>query len=90
MQKPRACEAGQSHSFISRSSPPFLIMPGDHDSVAPLEQSQLLYEKLRAAGVLATLYVVPGGGHATGFDRPEIARMIGVFFTRHLHPPKQE
>jgi pimeloyl-ACP methyl ester carboxylesterase len=60
---------------------------GDRDDVVPLQQSQLLQAKLKSSGVLATLFVVPGAGHATGFDSPEVAHMIGGFFTRHLHPP---
>jgi dipeptidyl aminopeptidase/acylaminoacyl peptidase len=83
-KKPELAKLASPVTFVNGGSPPFLIMHGDRDGVVPLEQSQLLYEKLRGAGVLATLYVVPGGGHGTGFDRPEVAHMIGGFFTRHL------
>ena len=42
-KKPELAKLASPITFVSRSAPPFLIMHGDHDSVVPLEQSQLLY-----------------------------------------------
>ena len=86
-KKPDLAKMASPITYVSGSSAPFLIVHGDRDDVVPLQQSQLLEAKLKSAGVLATLIVVPGAGHGTGLDSPEVAHMIGGFFTRHLHPP---
>jgi fermentation-respiration switch protein FrsA (DUF1100 family) len=41
-----------------------LIAHGDQDALVPVQQSELLYAALSAAGVPATLYVTPGVGHS--------------------------
>ena len=80
-------------THVSADDPPFLILHGDDDRLVPLNQSQLLYERLLAAGVPAELVVVKNAGH--GFkpeggqpepSREEIARMIVEFFKRELGP----
>jgi acetyl esterase/lipase len=86
-KKPDLAKMASPITYVNGGSAPFLIVHGDRDDVVPLQQSQLLQAKLKSSGVLATLFVVPGAGHATGFDSPEVAHMIGGFFTRHLHPP---
>src|SRR4029077_572259 len=50
-------------TYVSRDDPPFLIVHGDLDRTVPLEQSQILFNKLRLAGVDATLLVVKNGKH---------------------------
>jgi len=51
-------------------------------------QSQLLYEALREAGLKVTLHVVQGAGHgfrgATAKQRAEIDAMVDSFFDQHL------
>jgi acetyl esterase/lipase len=69
-------------AYVTPDDPPFLIMHGDQDPLVPLEQSRILYEALRAAGVDATFHVVKGGGH--GFGGPEIDRMVENFLEQHL------
>jgi dipeptidyl aminopeptidase/acylaminoacyl peptidase len=66
-------------------------MHGDRDDVMPLSQSQILYERLIAPGVPATLVVVKNGGHgftptggAISPSRPEITDMVADFFDKHL------
>jgi acetyl esterase/lipase len=50
-------------TYISADDPPILILHGDADTSIPLSQSQDFYDKLKAAGVDATLVVVKGGEH---------------------------
>jgi acetyl esterase/lipase len=50
-------------TYITPDDPPFLILHGDEDGVVPIEQAQILDEKLTAAGVPSTLVVVKGGDH---------------------------
>ncbi len=71
-------------TYVSRDDPPFLIAHGDQDNLVPLEQSQVLYDALKRAGVEATLHIVQGGGH--GFRSPEAYAKVLEFFNRHLKP----
>jgi acetyl esterase/lipase len=50
-------------SHVSSDDPPSLIYHGDADTLVPLQQSESIVEKLKAAGVDAKLVVKPGAGH---------------------------
>lgn len=61
---PRALlKAANPISYISASSPPFLIMHGQADHAVPWQQSQELYDALHAQGIAAQLILVPGADH---------------------------
>jgi acetyl esterase/lipase len=66
-------------TYVSKDAPPFLIMHGDKDSVVPLSQSQILYDRLKAAGANATLVVVKNAEHGFvprgGLISPSIPEM---------------
>ena len=61
-------------TYVSNDDPPFLIMHGDQDRTVPFNQSELLYEALKKAGVEVTFVPVRGAGH--GF--PAAARSTDV------------
>jgi acetyl esterase/lipase len=69
-------------TYITPDAPPFLIMHGDQDDTVPLNQSILLAEALRQAGVPVTFEIVKGAGH--GFKLEEHLPRVAAFFTRHL------
>lgn len=48
---------------ISPNDAPTFIIHGDADNVVPLQQSRVMIEKLKAAGVACKLQIKPGGGH---------------------------
>lgn len=50
-------------TYVTPDDPVILIAHGTSDCVVPVAQSQILYDALHAAGVRATLNLVPGGGH---------------------------
>jgi acetyl esterase/lipase len=50
-------------TYISKDDPPFLIIHGEKDGYAPVEQAQTLDTKLRAAGVSSRLVIVKNGEH---------------------------
>ena len=49
--------------MIHSNAPPFLIVHGDNDELVPVEQSEILHDRLTAAGVPSTLIIVKGGNH---------------------------
>ncbi len=70
-------------TYVSHNDPPFLILHGDEDPLIPYQQSELLAEALRKAGVSCVLVKVVGGGHGR-FRRPEVGRRIHQYLDRHL------
>lgn len=53
-------------TYITPDDPPFLIFHGTRDNIAPPEQSRIMDEHLRAAGVPSTIIIVEGGDHGLG------------------------
>jgi len=70
-------------TYVTSDDPPFLIVHGDRDPLVPHNQSELLFEALRRAGVDTTLFTIRGGGHG-GFRDPQVDKLVGAFFDRHL------
>jgi acetyl esterase/lipase len=77
-------------TWASKDSAPLYILHGTVDPLVPLEQSQRLADKYKAAGVEVTLDVVEGAGHGGpqffADDRP---RKLLEFLERHLGAPSQ-
>ena len=77
--------------YVSPSAAPFLILHGSQDTAVPVEQAQILYEKLSEAGVDVSLVIVENANHnfkpTGGVIRPareEISNLMGDFFDRVL------
>ena len=72
-------------TYVGKDSAPFLIMHGEEDKVVPMNQSELLDEALRKAGVESTLVRIPKNGHGgSDFVNPENRKKIEDFFAKHL------
>jgi acetyl esterase/lipase len=69
-------------TYVSKDAPPFLIMHGDRDRTVPFNQSELLYDALKKAGVDATFVPMKGAGH--GFGGPDAIRPVEEFLRRVL------
>jgi len=77
-----ACKRANPIMYVGKDDPPFLIFHGDKDMLVPHNQSVLLNDALKKAGVNVKFHTVKGGGH--GFRDPEVDRMVLEFFDRHL------
>jgi acetyl esterase/lipase len=51
-------------THITPDDPPFLLIHGDRDELVPVEQSQLMYDRLAQTGVPAQLIIVRNAGHS--------------------------
>ena len=79
-------------TYVTADDPPFLILQGDADTIVPPEQSQILFDKLQAAGVSSELVIIKHAGH--GFQqvgnlpiRPsliKLGKVVVAFFTKYL------
>ncbi|GEM_PF-439661 len=83
--RPELAKQASAFYQVSKDDPPFLIMHGDKDPGVPLEQSQRLHDKLKAAGVSSTLHIVKGAGHGgKAFQTQQVHQVILSFFNKHL------
>lgn len=72
-------------TYVTPDDPPFLIVHGDQDGTVPLNQSQLLFDALKKAGVSAHVHTIHGAGHGgPGFGGPEVDGMVAKFFEERL------
>jgi acetyl esterase/lipase len=70
---------------VTKDAPPFLVLHGTKDTLVPFAQSVELVEKLKAAGVDATLQKFPGAGHGGAvFWSTPVRGLVKTFFDKHL------
>lgn len=50
-------------TYVTSDDPPFLMIHGEKDQIVPFNQSELLYQALKEAGVDVTLIKVKNGDH---------------------------
>ena len=50
--------------FVSKQSPPLLLIHGDSDKTVPLQQSNIMVEKYKELSLPVKLIVEPNGGHS--------------------------
>ena len=76
---------------VSKDAPPFLLIHGDADTVVPIQNSELLEEALRAAGVPVKFLRAPGLGHGADFwnakNMPEYLNEMTRWFDQRLRTP---
>ncbi len=83
----KAAQRANPITYVTKDDPPFLIVHGDKDQSVPHNQSQLLYEALKKAGVQVKFHTVKGAGHGR-FNSPEVDRMVDDFFDKYLKGKK--
>jgi acetyl esterase/lipase len=83
-----ACERANPITYDSKDDPPFLICHGDKDMLVPHNQSVLLCDALKKAGVSVKFHTVKGGGH--GFRDKEVDRVVQEFFDKYLKEPERK
>jgi dipeptidyl aminopeptidase/acylaminoacyl peptidase len=75
-------------TYVSKESPPFLLIHGDQDPLVPVHQAQLLYDALKEKGVPVQLHIVKGAGHGVGGR--DVNELIDRFFDANLKNPGQK
>jgi len=72
-------------NYITANDPPFLILQGQMDCLTPWQQSQMLFDALRAQNVKASLYLLPTAEHADHqFDDQQWKQIISDFLDENL------
>ena len=75
-------------TYVSKASPPFLILHGKKDNVVPWKQSEELHETLKKAGADSTLILVENAGHDGGVIGGANSEKMIEFFEKHLKKAK--
>jgi acetyl esterase/lipase len=84
---PALLEQANPLTYVRADTPPFLIMQGTADRGVPIQQSETLYQALRAQGVAARLIEVSGADHMFGGASPRvIGQLIDRVFAWIDHP----
>lgn len=83
-------EVASPVTYVSADSPPFLILHGDNDGVAPIEQSQILHDRLTEAGASSQFVIVENGDHGLQGENAsptsaEINEIISSFLADSLN-----
>ena len=82
---PKATEAANPIVYIGKNSAPMLLMHGTADKVVSPGQTDLLYQALKAKGVPAERYEIPGAAHGGVYwVQDKVLQVIGDFFDRYL------
>lgn len=65
---------------------PILLLHGEHDTVVPIEQSEIMVNRLRAAGKEVRFVEMPSDDHwlSNGETRTQMLREIEAFLAQHL------
>lgn len=75
-------------TYATADDPPFLIMHGMLDCLVPWQQSQMLNDSLRAAGVSSKLVFLPTAQHSDRqFDDQKYQQMVSDFLDENLRGP---
>lgn len=70
-------------NHVSADDPPTLIIHGDADHLVPIQQAELIVDKLKEAGVPAELVVKKGAAHGWA-DIGKDAAVLADWFDKHL------
>lgn len=71
-------------TYLSKNTPPLLILHGDADSVVNISQSQLFDAAIKKAGATGDFITLPGVGHSHVAVWMKERDRILAFFKRHL------
>ena len=75
-------------TYVSKETPPFLLIHGDQDPVVPPHQAELLRDALKKTGVEVQLHLVKGAGHGVGGK--EVNDLIDAFFDKRLKNARKQ
>ena len=69
---------------ITPKMPPTLLVHGDKDALVPVQQSEIMIEKLKANNVPCELIVHQGGGHGAWKGVEQDVAKIADWFDKYL------
>ncbi|MEX1040890.1 MAG: alpha/beta hydrolase [Pirellulaceae bacterium] len=84
-ETPETYKAASPVTYVRAGAPPILTLHGDQDPVVPVQQAELLDERLKEAGAPHTLMILKGQGHGFAAAAQQKANeATWKFFAKHL------
>jgi len=84
-EKTELAKEASPTTYVDRNAAPFLHIHGTVDLLVPVEQAEILHDKLRQANVWSRLFILPRGGHGgDDFAAPKLLEEIQLFFDKNL------
>jgi acetyl esterase/lipase len=69
-------------TYARRDSPPVLFVRGDLDELSPLEQGQMLKEKMDKAGADCSIVIKKGKGHVSFYSDPDVWNFLDRYLKK--------
>ena len=80
---PDIAAAASPLAYVTKDSPPVLLIHGGKDDTVPIDQSRALQAALKNAGVKNELFIVKDAGHdGPLFAKPEVQKQVLDFLKR--------
>ena len=70
--------------FVSKDSPPLLLIHGDADKTVPIQQSHIMKARYEELGLTVKMVVQPGGGHSSWPGIMDQYPVVWDWFNEHL------
>ena len=80
------CQNASPITYVSPDDPPTLILHGSNDALVPVEQSQILFNRLTQSGVPVELHVIEGAPHSFHLqpEQQDLREIVFGFLDKHL------
>jgi acetyl esterase/lipase len=78
-------KAANPVTYISKNTPPFLIIHGMNDLTVPYCQSKILHNILKEKGIKSELITIIDGGHGRNVQVPKVYNKMISFFKTQLN-----
>ena len=83
--KTEVAKEASSTTYVDQNAAPFLHIHGTVDLLVPVEQAEMLHDKLRQANAWSRLIILPQAGHGGEvFADPKLLEEIRLFFEKNL------
>ncbi|MGL5512613.1 MAG: alpha/beta hydrolase fold domain-containing protein [Sporomusa sp.] len=78
-------KAANPITYISKNTPPFLLLHGDKDTLVSPSQTEILHHALLEQGIKSTRYIVKGAEHGGAYwVQPEVVQVVIDFLDKYL------
>ncbi|AVQ22844.1 alpha/beta hydrolase [Fusobacterium nucleatum subsp. nucleatum ATCC 23726] len=82
---PEKVKAANPMTYITKDTPPFLLLHGDKDILVSPSQTEKLHKALVTKGIDSTRYIVKGAAHGGEYwVQPEVMKVIINFLNKNL------
>ena len=84
------CRSASPVTYVTPDDPPALILHGTKDALVPVEQSEILHQRLQAANLQSELVIIQDAPHSFHLQpkQRDLRELVIGFFDKHLKPAR--